>query len=239
MKFYSIVIILSLLESSYSLSNNISFKKDFEPRDTVITLTDKKLNITLQISIDCDTAYYGCTSNIDVFDSSKTLMQNINSEYDIPLQPSGPEGLDWFELVDLNFDGVKELAILTGIWDNGTNAYYQFWQYDTSTSKYIYSEIFTNSFNCNYDIDEFRKTITTYTLDNRIGNEFTEGYYIIKDGIPQLMRSIQQKIAPNGDLPKKKTEFIRTLSVRVNEKMIVEKEYRGTWDELEKLIPTE
>jgi hypothetical protein len=165
-------------------------------------------------------------------------MQNINSEYDIPLQPYGPRGLDWFELVDLNFDGIKELAVLTGIWDNGTNAYYDFWQYDTLTSKYIYSEIFTNSFNCNYDIDEFRKTITTYTLDNRIGNEFTEEYYIIMDGLPQLMRSIQQKIAPNGDLPKKEREFIRILSVRKDEKMIV-KEYRGTWDELEKLIPTE
>jgi hypothetical protein len=231
MRNYFIIIVL-LITLCSSISQASSFSLEPFPSDSVITLKDENRNRFMQINYDCDEDEYHCNYLIEVYDSSLNLIQSIKSEYgyDAPLLVRGESNL-LFRIEDINLDGNKDLVILNYILENGTNASYNFFIFNPDSNKYFFNEKISSLLQCNYSIYPDTRTIQTFTLNNRLGSNFTKNIYEVNDSTFTLLRTIKQFLNPDGE------GLIRTLRVYKHDSLVSYKKYVGKWEELEKLLP--
>ena len=100
-----------------------------------------------------------------------------------------PRGSTWFRGVDLNFDGYKDIYILT-VWGATGNEFGCVWLYDPATERFDYSKEFSEL--STFTLDPATKTIITHGNGGMAGTIFTVGKYIVDNNRPVLVATVAQ-----------------------------------------------
>jgi hypothetical protein len=100
-----------------------------------------------------------------------------------------PRGSHWFRAEDMNFDGYKDIYILTA-WGATGNEFGCVWLYDPETGRFDYSKEFSEL--STFTLDPATKTITTYGNGGRAGMVFHAAKYIVENNRPVLVTTEAQ-----------------------------------------------
>jgi hypothetical protein len=100
-----------------------------------------------------------------------------------------PKGSDWFRAEDMNFDGYKDVYLLTN-WGATGNQLGCIWLYDPASGQFEYSKEFSDL--GTLAIDPATKTITTHGNGGIAGRVFRAGKYIVQDNRPVLIITVAQ-----------------------------------------------
>lgn len=96
---------------------------------------------------------------------------------------------DFFTLVDMNFDGYKDIGLLTS-WGATGNTYTSYWLFDPRTGTFVFSKEFSGL--GTETLDPKTKQITTHSNGGHAGMIFSESTYVVKDNKPVLIREVNQ-----------------------------------------------
>jgi len=100
-----------------------------------------------------------------------------------------PLDSDWFRTVDMNFDGYKDIYILTN-WGATGNESGCVWLYNRESARFEYSKEFSEL--GRFTLDPATKTITTYGNGGRAGTVFRAVKYVIEDNLPAPVITVAQ-----------------------------------------------
>jgi hypothetical protein len=100
-----------------------------------------------------------------------------------------PKGSDWFRAEDMNFDGYKDVYVLTN-WGATGNQLGYIWLYDPASGHFEYSKEFSEL--GTLAIDHATKTITTHGNGGMAGRVFRAAKYIVQDNRPVLIITVAQ-----------------------------------------------
>jgi hypothetical protein len=100
-----------------------------------------------------------------------------------------PRGEDWFRLVDLNFDGYRDLYVLTN-WGATGNDQGCIWLYDPGTKRFGYSPEFSNL--GTFTLDPAHKTIITWSNGGMAGAVHSADKYKVDSNRPVLIYNERQ-----------------------------------------------
>jgi hypothetical protein len=119
---------------------------------------------------------------------SKEPMQSLEdcalSDMEAP-----PRGYDWFRAVDMNFDGYKDIYMLTG-WGATGNGSGCVWLYDPESSRFEFSKDFSEL--GRFTLDPATKTIVTHVNGGMAGTVFRAAKYIIEGDRPVSIITVAQ-----------------------------------------------
>ncbi|HXZ42081.1 MAG TPA: hypothetical protein VEG68_15155 [Terriglobales bacterium] len=90
-------------------------------------------------------------------------------------------GSEWFRAVDMNFDGYKDIYMLTS-WGATGNESGCVWLFDPESSRFEFSKDFSEL--GRFTLDPATKTITTHSNGGRVGTVFEAAKYIIEGNRP-------------------------------------------------------
>ena len=95
-----------------------------------------------------------------------------------------PRGEDWFRPVDLNFDGYRDIYVLTN-WGATGNDQGCIWLYDPANKRFEYSPEFSNL--GTFTLDPAHKTIITWANGGMAGAVHSADKYRVESNRPVLM----------------------------------------------------
>jgi hypothetical protein len=98
-------------------------------------------------------------------------------------------GSDWFRAVDLNFDGYRDIYVLT-TWGATGNEYGCVWLYDPRSGRFDYSKEFSEL--SRFTLDPATKTITTHGNGGMAGMVYRAAKYVVQNNRPVLVMSESQ-----------------------------------------------
>gem|GEM_PF-3403718 len=131
------------------------------------------------------------------------VVQTIEPE----MEETPPKGSKYFILEDLDFDGYKDLKILS-MWGATGNLFYKCWLYDPKEAKFIFDEALSDMGNPLPHPES--KTLTTRSTGGMAGCIFIEETYIYKDGKPVVIETIDQDYDQNDE------QLVRTVRKRIH-----------------------
>ena len=100
-----------------------------------------------------------------------------------------PRGYDWFRAVDINFDGYKDIYMLTG-WGATGNQSGCVWLYDPEGSRFEFSKDFSEL--GRFTLDPATKSIVTHDNGGMAGTIFRAAKYVIEDNRPVAVATVAQ-----------------------------------------------
>lgn len=98
-------------------------------------------------------------------------------------------GLEWFRAADINFDGYKDIYILTN-WGVTGNQFGCVWLYNTATGSFDFSSAFSQLETMTLHPES--KTITTFSNNGNAGNDFHAAKYAVENNRLVLIMQIAQ-----------------------------------------------
>jgi hypothetical protein len=110
-------------------------------------------------------------------------------------------GSEWFRALDMNFDGYKDIYMLTS-WGATGNESGCVWLYDPKSSRFEFSKDFSEL--GRFTLDPATKTIVTHGNGGRVGTIFRAAKYIIEGNRPVSIITVAQ----DWDLDKKEYHCI-------------------------------
>jgi hypothetical protein len=122
-----------------------------------------------------------------------------------PEPKPAPDGHDDAAVVDINFDGYRDLRLLGGATGNRS---FLWWLFHPGTGKFAYAPALADM--GNPIPDPATRTIRTRASRGMAGQVFTEGTYAWEGGAPLLVHQVRQ------DWSEARKAFVRTVAKRVN-----------------------
>jgi hypothetical protein len=98
-----------------------------------------------------------------------------------------PRGSDWFRAVDMNFDGYKDIYVMT-TWGATGNEQGCVWLYDPESGRFDYSKEFSEL--STFMLDPATKTIATHGNGGRAGRIFRAARYAVESNRPVLVITV-------------------------------------------------
>ncbi len=176
--------VLALAAVAFMACGNKTDKGNGHTNDTSVVVTDSMTVVSGVNAEDVKDAEAVMTFNSKIIDktaeepeyevavySDGKLIQTLKGNLDVA--PNDWNGVGDVTVVDMDFDGHKDLMVFLGNYaTNNAFAYYDAWCYDSGTGKYVVRPSFRD---VSYpEVDEAEKTIT--------------GYYLIRDGSKRYQR---------------------------------------------------
>ena len=96
-------------------------------------------------------------------------------------------GSEWFRAVDMNFDGYKDIYMLTS-WGATGNESGCVWLYDPDSGRFEYSKDFAEL--GRFTLDPATKTIVTHSNGGMAGTVFRAAKYLIEDNRPVAIATV-------------------------------------------------
>lgn len=124
---------------------------------------------------------YISTIDVKVFNSNKHI-QTLNIS---PMEPIQAEDNFYFEAEDINFDGLKDIYLITSI--GSANAYADYWIYSKSDEHFNYLGNFPI-----FKIDNKSKTLSTYERHGSGGMEYEKKIFMFLDNELKVIESEEQ-----------------------------------------------
>ena len=100
-----------------------------------------------------------------------------------------PRGSDWFRAEDINFDGYKDIFVMT-TWGATGNQFGCVWLYGPETGRFEFSKEFSEL--GRFVLNPATKTITTHSNGGMAGTIFRAAKYVIKDHRPVPVIAVAQ-----------------------------------------------
>ncbi len=100
-----------------------------------------------------------------------------------------PRNADWFRAVDMNFDGYKDIYILTN-WGATGNEQGCVWLYDRESGRFEFSKEFSEL--GRFEVDPKTKTITTHSNGGAAGTIFQAAKYAVQEEHLVLLLTVAQ-----------------------------------------------
>jgi hypothetical protein len=166
--------------------------------------------------------FYTSLRDVEVFsyDSGKPFQHLTGCDFSemqsVPKSP--PADYEWFRADDFNFDGYKDIYLMTN-WGATGNQNGCVWLYNTATKKFDYSKEFSAL--SRYWLDPASKTILTFVTGGAAGRIHIVEKYKVEDNRPVLIWS------ENQDLDSQKREFHCVVQELRGKKMVTVRDERG------------
>ena len=119
---------------------------------------------------------------------SQQPMQHLTGCEWVGMEPP-PRGEDWFRAVDFNFDGYKDIYVLTD-WGATGNSQGCIWLYNPATMQFDYSPEFSNL--GTFTVDPAQKTIITWANGGMAGGVHSADKYKVENNRPVLIYNERQ-----------------------------------------------
>lgn len=132
-------------------------------------------------------------------------------------------GADWFRADDFNFDGYRDIYLMTGAGATG-NQSGCVWLYNPATGGFDFSKEFTEVTASRHRIDSEARTILTFEREGMAGLAHTASRYKVENNLPVLIWSEWQ------DWDREKKQFHCVVEERRGSKMVTTLDkWGGTW----------
>ena len=136
-------------------------------------------------------------------------------------------GSEWFRAVDMNFDGYKDIYILT-CWGATGNESGCVWLYDPESRRFAFSKDFSEL--DRFTLDPATKTIVTHSNGGMAGTVFRATKYLIEDNRPVAIATVAQ----DWDFDKKKYHcFVQQRRGRENALVTMRDEWAKPKDDFD------
>lgn len=139
----------------------------------------------------------------DAFGNATSVVRNIQVFSGDSLQPmqrlegcewigmeAPPRGEEWFRAVDFNFDGYRDIYVLTN-WGATGNNQGCIWLYNSESKRFEYSPEFSNL--GTFTLDPAHKTIITWGNGGMAGAVHSADKYKVQNNHPVLIYSERQE----------------------------------------------
>jgi hypothetical protein len=145
----------------------------------------------------------GGTASVDVYDGAQ-LVQTVSAKDAEELSIEDKNA--YIENVDVNFDGYKDLAILTCLGATG-NQCFDFFLWNPSTKMFDYSEEFSEA--NSFPDKAFPLQLHSFWNMGCAGACYVERFYKVESNKPVLLKEITQELNDNATMATKVTKELK------------------------------
>jgi hypothetical protein len=160
--------------------------------------------------------------NIEVFKGDLDQPLQRLTDCDFGEMEPPPRNSDWFHTDDINFDGYRDIYLMTN-WGATGNHHGCIWLYNSRTGKFDYSKKFSQL--SSYWLDPASKIIRTFDKGGMAGQVYTANQYKVEGDQPILFWSEKQ------DWDSDKKQFHCLLHERRNGAMVTTRDVWGDFGE--------
>lgn len=132
---------------------------------------------------------YTTVREVQVFRGDSTQPVQSLEDCEFPDMEAPPRGSEWFRALDMNFDGYKDIYMLTS-WGATGNESGCVWLYDPESGRFEFSKDFSEL--GRFTLDPATKTIITHGNGGMAGTVFSAAKYIIEGKRPVPIITVAQ-----------------------------------------------